>query len=54
MSDSAGPPPSTNPTPGRRPYRAPSLRVFGSVATITATVSMDGMQKDGGPNNIKT
>jgi hypothetical protein len=38
----------------RRPYRDPFLRVFGSVAAITATVSMDGQQKDGGPNNIKT
>ena len=38
----------------RRPYCAPVLRVFGSVAAITATISMDGQQKDGGPNNIKT
>ena len=38
----------------RRPYRAPSLRVFGSVAAITATISMDGSAMDGGPNNIKT
>jgi hypothetical protein len=30
------------------------LRVFGSVAAITATISMDGMQMDGGPNNLKT
>jgi hypothetical protein len=42
------------PAPVRRPYRAPSLRVFGSVAAITATNSMDGMQMDGGPNNVKT
>ena len=38
----------------RRPYHAPILRVFGSVAAITATLSMDGQAKDGGPNNIKT
>jgi hypothetical protein len=38
----------------RRPYRHPSLRVFGSVAAITATTSMDGNAMDGGPNNIKT
>ena len=38
----------------RRPYCAPVLRVFGSVAAITATISMDGQAKDGGPNNIKT
>ena len=56
MSDSADTSPeSSNPAlPARRPYRAPSLRVFGSVAAITATISMDGMAKDGGPNNIKT
>ena len=40
--------------PERRPYRHPVLRVFGSVAAITATSSMDGQAKDGGPNNIKT
>jgi hypothetical protein len=38
----------------RRPYRQPALRVFGSVAAITATISMDGNAMDGGPNNIKT
>jgi len=38
----------------RRPYCVPVLRVFGSVAAITATISMDGQAKDGGPNNIKT
>jgi hypothetical protein len=38
----------------RRPYRDPVLRVFGSVAAITATNSMDGQAMDGGPNNIKT
>ena len=40
--------------PGRRPYQRPVLRVFGSVTAITATLSMDGQAKDGGPNNIKT
>ena len=39
---------------GRRPYAPPSLRVFGTVAAITATASMDGAAKDGGPNNLKT
>jgi hypothetical protein len=38
----------------RRPYEKPTLRVFGSVAAITATTSMAGQAKDGGPNNIKT
>jgi hypothetical protein len=38
----------------RRPYRRPALRVFGPVAAITATISMDGNAMDGGPNNIKT
>lgn len=38
----------------RKPYGRPSLRVFGSVAAITATNSMDGKQMDGGPNNSKT
>ena len=41
------------PAAPRRPYREPSLRVFGSVAAITATLSMGGQSKDGGPNNIK-
>jgi hypothetical protein len=55
MPDSGGTPPSSsNPLPGRRPYRTPVLRVFGSVAAITATTAMDGMQMDGGPNNVKT
>jgi hypothetical protein len=45
---------SSSPGTGRRPYRVPSLRVFGTVAAITATNSMDGQAKDGGPNNIKT
>ena len=38
----------------RRPYSRPQLRDFGSVTAITATLSMDGVQKDGGPNNLKT
>jgi len=38
----------------RRPYRHPALRVFGTVAALTATISMDGQAMDGGPNNIKT
>jgi hypothetical protein len=39
---------------GRKPYTRPVLKVFGSVAGITATLSMSGMLKDGGPNNVKT
>jgi hypothetical protein len=39
---------------GRRPYEPPVLRVFGSVTEITASVSMSGSHKDGGPNNLKT
>jgi len=50
MSDAAEQPPA----PSRRPYHQPVLRVFGSVTAITATVSMGGQLKDGGPNNIKT
>ena len=50
MSDASEQPPA----PPRRPYHEPVLRVFGSVTAITATNSMDGQLKDGGPNNIKT
>ena len=46
--------PGITPPVDRRPYRDPVLRVFGSVAAITATTSMDGQAMDGGPNNIKT
>lgn len=53
MPESTERPGSTAPI-NRRPYRDPVLRVFGSVAAITATNSMDGQLKDGGPNNIKT
>ena len=45
---------SQPPPEGRRPYRQPILRSFGSVTAITATNAMDGQAKDGGPNNIKT
>ena len=53
MPESTERPGNTAPV-SRRPYREPVLRVFGSVAAITATTSMDGQQMDGGPNNIKT
>ena len=53
MAEPTDRPSHTEPV-NRRPYRAPVLRVFGSIAAITATISMDGQQKDGGPNNIKT
>jgi hypothetical protein len=36
------------------PYRVPVLRVFGTVATITETISPAGTRKDGGPNNTKS
>jgi hypothetical protein len=42
------------PTPAREPYTTPELRVYGSVAALTAAASMMGSQKDGGPNNIKS
>ena len=38
----------------RQPWTVPHLRVFGSVATITSSVSMAGSVMDGGPNNLKT
>ena len=38
----------------RRPYTKPELRVFGTVAAITAAASKSGVLKDGGPNNLKT
>ena len=40
--------------PVKKRYQPPTLRVFGTVAAITATLSMDGQAKDGGPNNLKT
>jgi hypothetical protein len=38
----------------RKPYTRPTLRVFGTVAAITAAATMTGMLRDGGPNNLKT
>jgi hypothetical protein len=32
----------------------PALRVFGTVAAITAAATKTGAVKDGGPNNLKT
>jgi hypothetical protein len=53
--DAMKPEVETQPSPPqRRPYTRPVLTVFGSVAAITATNSMGGQAKDGGPNNIKT
>ena len=40
--------------PPRRPYQPPRLRVFGSVAALTATLTMGGSAMDGGPNNSKS
>jgi hypothetical protein len=42
------------PPAARRPYVTPTLTVFGAVATLTGTQSMDGTSMDGGPNNSKT
>ena len=42
------------PPQARKPYSPPKLRVFGSVAAITSSISMTGNLKDGGPNNLKT
>jgi len=38
----------------RRPYTTPVLRVFGTVAALTASANPSGTTKDGGPNNTKT
>lgn len=46
--------PHVPPPPPRKAYDAPVLRVFGSVAAMTASLSRDGQIKDGGPNNLKT
>jgi hypothetical protein len=52
------PPSSTSPkpddVPARRPYVTPLLRVFGTVAAMTASAHPTGATKDGGPNNTKT
>jgi hypothetical protein len=40
--------------PVRRPYTTPVLRVFGTVAALTASANPAGTTKDGGPNNTKT
>jgi hypothetical protein len=52
------PPSSTGPkpddVPARRPYVTPVLRVFGTVAAMTASANPSGATKDGGPNNTKT
>lgn len=39
---------------GERQYETPVLRVYGTIAAVTATASMSGTLKDGGPNNIKS
>ena len=38
----------------KKPYTTPVLKVYGTVAAITSTLAMDGVLKDGGPNNLKT
>jgi hypothetical protein len=42
------------PNDRRQPYVKPTLRVFGTVAAITAAATKTGAAKDGGPNNLKT
>ncbi len=41
-------------TDGRRPYTTPVLTVYGSVNTMTQTLNMTGVNKDGGANNTKS
>jgi hypothetical protein len=38
----------------RKAYEPPSLRVFGSVAAITASIARDTGNMDGGSNKFKT
>ena len=38
----------------KKPYSKPLLRVFGTVAAITHSISMAGQQRDGGNNSLKT
>jgi hypothetical protein len=38
----------------RLQYEKPALRVFGSVAALTAQLTRDMGAMDGGPNNVKT
>jgi hypothetical protein len=38
----------------RKTYTAPSLRVFGSVAAITAQMTRDKGEMDSGSNKFKT
>ncbi len=46
-------PEAQSPSP-RHPYVTPVLKVFGAVASMTATLTMSGTTMDGGPNNSKT
>ena len=39
--------------PAARLYVKPVLKVYGTVAAVTATLDMTGMA-DGGPNNTRT
>jgi hypothetical protein len=52
MTDSGQSQPAS--APRRLPYERPLLRVFGSVAALTAALAMDAGAMDGGPNNLKT
>ncbi len=47
-------PSDTRDVPTKKPYTKPELRVYGTVAALTSSVSMGGTVKDGGPNNTKT
>lgn len=39
--------------PGKKPYSAPKLVVYGDVKKLTRSVAKN-VNKDGGPNNLKT
>jgi len=46
-------PQQTTPQPVKREYRTPELRVYGTVAAMTANTDMMG-NRDGGPSSLKT
>jgi len=46
-------PQQTPPQPDKREYRTPELRIYGTVAAMTATTDMMG-NRDGAPTRLKT
>ena len=50
---SADTPQPITPQPVKREYRTPALRVYGTVAAMTATTDMMG-NRDGAPTSLKT